>query len=197
MFGRQPIVKRVINPFQASRGNSAFQTNVPSIGRFPPGALDPASTGLPVPGGRRLLLSHPVTECDQDRGRFSPMLIVPSRIVGLSRGRSGTRCCWLVQLLLRTSLPICWVLYELKCHRSFSGKFFVRGYAPEPHFWFQYLLFQNRFTSLHYASPHVPRWAASFRSLLFSRGLYCGPPGTQCSGCVPSDCCCSGTRRGN
>ena len=127
MFGRQPIVKLVINRFQASRGNSAFQTDVPSIGKFPPGAFDPASTGLPVPGGRLLLLSHPVTECERDCGRFSPMLIVPSGIVGLSSGQCGTRCCWLVQLLIRAALPVGRDLNDFKCPNSVLGKYFRQG----------------------------------------------------------------------
>lgn len=59
----------------------------------PPGAFDPASTGLPAPGERLLLLSHPLTGCERDGGRFSPMLSVPSGTVGLSCGLPGTRCC--------------------------------------------------------------------------------------------------------
>jgi len=44
----------------------------------PPGAFDPASTGLPAPGGRFVLLSHLASGYERDGGRFSPMLITPS-----------------------------------------------------------------------------------------------------------------------
>jgi len=59
-----------------------------------PRAFDPAAAERPAPGGRFVILSYPVIECERDGGRFSPMLMVePSGTVGLSCELCGTRCC--------------------------------------------------------------------------------------------------------
>ena len=74
--------------------HSSFKIHHSKLKHVPPGAFDPASAGLPAPGGRFVILSLPVSGCERDGGRFSPMLMVePSGTVGLSCGQYGTRCC--------------------------------------------------------------------------------------------------------